>query len=104
ASTSCCFHTASKFTATVTASASLSFTAQVSHDISGGYTLGTFHFSPITFDVLGVPVVIVPVLTVKLIARGSVTAGLTAAAGESATAGAQLTTDDSQVSAQPISS
>jgi Fibronectin type III domain len=104
ASISCCVHTASQFTGSVTASASLSFNAQVSHDVSGGYTLGTFHFTPITFDVLGVPVVIVPVLTVKLTAEGSVTAGLTAGAGESVTVGAQVNTQDGQVSAHPFSS
>lgn len=104
ASISCCVHTASQFTGSVTAGASLSVTAQVSHDISGGYTLGTFRFTPIEFDVLGVPVVIVPELTVKLIAKGSVTAGLTAGAGESVTVGAQVTTKDSQVSAHPFTS
>lgn len=101
---SCCFHTRSRFTGSVTASASLGITADVSHSISGGYTLGTFRFDPITFDVLGVPVVIVPKLTVKLIAKGSVTAGLTASAGESVTVGARITTKDGQVSAEPFSS
>jgi hypothetical protein len=101
---SCCVHTASQFTGSVTASASLSVTAQTSHDISGGYTLGTFDFTPIAFDVLGVPVVIVPQLTVKLIAKGSVTAGVTAGAGESVTVGGQVTTQDSSVSAHPFTS
>ena len=101
---SCCVHTASQFTGSVTASASLSVTAETSHDISGGYTLGTFDFSPIAFDVLGVPVVIVPSLTVKLIAKGSVTAGVTAGAGASVTVGATVTTTDSKVSAHPFTS
>ena len=104
ASISCCTHTASQFTGSVTATAALSVTAQVSHDISGGYTLGTFDFKDIELDVLGVPVVIHPKLTVKLIAEGSVTAGMTAGAGESVTVGAQVTTKDSQVSAHPFSS
>lgn len=102
ASISCCVHTSSQFTGTVTASASLSVDAQVSHGISGGYTLGTIDFTPITIDVLGVPVVITPQLTVSLLASGSVSAGVTAGAGESVTLGAQVTTKDATASAHPI--
>jgi hypothetical protein len=104
ASVTCCVHTASTFTGTMTSAASLDLTAQVSHDISGGYTLGTFRFDPIAFDVLGVPVVIVPELTVRLLASGSVTAGLSTAAGAAITVGAQVTTKDAAVSAHPVSS
>jgi hypothetical protein len=102
ASISCCFHTASSFTATETAAASLAFNAQLHYDFSGSYTLGTFTFKPIAFDVAGVPVVIVPKLTVKLIVKGSVTAGLTAAASTSLTVGVQARTRDATVSAHPV--
>ncbi len=104
ASITCCVHTASQFTGSIIAAASLAVKAQVSHDISGGYTLGTLYFAPITVDVLGVPVVITPKLTVSLLAKGSVTAGLTAGAGESVTLGAQVTTKDATVSAHPFTS
>lgn len=104
ASITCCVHTASQFTGSVTASAALTVSAQVSHEISGGYTLGTLHFAPITIDVMGVPVVVTPQLTVTLIAKGSVTAGLTAGAGESVTLGASITTSDAHVSARPFAS
>lgn len=102
ASITCCTHTASKFTGTVTASASLALKAELSHDIGGGYTLGTLRFSPITFAVAGVPVVIVPELTVKVIAQGTVTAGLSAGGGASVTVGAQVSSSDSTVTAQPV--
>ncbi len=102
ASISCCVHTASSFTGTVTAAANLSLDAQDSVSISGSYTLGTIKFTPIVFDVAGVPVVIIPTLTVKLIAQGSVTAGLTTGAGASITVGAQVTTKDASVSAKPV--
>lgn len=101
ASVSCCFHTASSFRGTVTAAASLAIHADESHTISGGYTLGTFRFR-LVFDVDGVPVVIVPKLTVRLIAKGSVTAGLSAGAGASVTVGARVTTKNAHVSAKPI--
>ncbi|HEY1616948.1 MAG TPA: fibronectin type III domain-containing protein, partial [Streptosporangiaceae bacterium] len=104
ASVTCCVHTSAAFTGSVTAAASLDLTAQVSHDISGGYTLGTFRFDPIAFDVLGVPVVIVPELTVRLLASGSVTAGLSTAADAAITVGAQVSTKDAAVSAHPVSS
>ncbi|MGO8956723.1 MAG: fibronectin type III domain-containing protein [Streptosporangiaceae bacterium] len=102
ASITCCVHTASNFTGTVTAAASLKITAQLSHDFSGGYTLGYLTFDPIVFDVAGVPIVIVPTLSVKLVAQGSVSAGVTAGAGESVTLGAHVTTSDAHVHATPI--
>jgi hypothetical protein len=104
ASISCCVQTSSQFTGGVTASASVDINAQVSHDISGGYTLGTLDFGDIGFDVLGVPIVIHPVLTIRLLARGSVTAGFTSGAGETVTLGAQVTSHNADVSAHPIAS
>jgi hypothetical protein len=104
ASITCCVHTASKFTGSLTATASLDVKAEVSHEIEGGYTLGRLKFEPIAFDVLGVPIVILPTLTVKLTAKGTVTAGLTAGAGESVTLGAHVSTSDGHVTAQPFSS
>ena len=104
ASISCCFHTSSSFTGTVTAAAALKLTAQLSHDFSGGYMLGFLKFAPIAFDVAGVPIVIVPTLSIKLVAQGSISAGVSAGVGESATLGAQVTTSDSHVHATPIAS
>lgn len=102
ASISCCVHTASQFTGTITAAAALSFSAQVNHAVSGGITLGEIHFAPITVAVAGVPVVIVPDLTIKLDASGTVTAGVTAGASASVTIGAKVTTKDAHVSASPV--
>ena len=102
ASVSCCFHVDSSFTGTVTAAASLKLTAQLSQKFSGGYTLGYLTFDPIVFDVAGVPIVIVPTLSVKLVAQGSVSAGVSVGAGESVTLGAQVTTKDAHVHAAPI--
>jgi hypothetical protein len=104
ASIKCCIHTASSFTGTVTAAASIKLTAQLSHDFSTGINLGFLNFAPITIDVAGVPIVIVPTLSVKLVAKGSVSAGVSVGAGESITLGAQVTTDDAHVHASPISS
>ncbi|HET9896753.1 MAG TPA: fibronectin type III domain-containing protein [Streptosporangiaceae bacterium] len=104
ASIHCCFHVASTFTGTVTAAASLSITAQLNHDFSAGYNLGFLTFDPIIVDVAGVPIVIVPTLSVKLVGQGSVSAGLTASAGESMTLGAKVTTSDAHVHAEPIAS
>src|SRR5262249_12715128 len=92
----------SKFTGTVTASASLAFTAELSHDITGGVNLFYVKLNPIAFDVAGVPIVIFPTLSVKLLAQGSVSAGLTAGAGESVTLGAQVMTSGSHVTSTPI--
>jgi len=102
ASITCCFHTASSFTGTVTAAASLSLTAQLSKEISGGLTLGFLTFDPIVFDVAGVPIVIIPTLSVKLVARGSVSVGVTVGAGESTTLGGHVTTKDGHAAASPI--
>jgi hypothetical protein len=102
ASVTCCVHTTSSFTGTVTAAASLKLTAQLSHDFSGGQTLGFMTFAPITVDVAGVPIVIVPTLSIKLVAQGSISAGVSAGAGESLTLGAQVTTSDAHVHATPI--
>ena len=78
--------------------------AKISHDFSTGINLGFLNFAPITIDVAGVPIVIVPTLSVKLVAKGSVSAGVSVGAGESITLGAQVTTDDAHVHASPISS
>lgn len=102
ASIKCCVHTASSFTGTVTSAASIKLTAQLSHDFSGGINLGFLTFAPITVDVAGVPVVIVPTLSVKLVAQGSVSAGVSVGAGESITLGAQVSTTDAHVHATPI--
>jgi Fibronectin type III domain len=102
ASITCCTHTASHFTGTVTAAASLSLKAALSHDISGDITLGTLHFAPITITVAGVPVVILPTLTVKLTASGTITAGLSSRAGASVTTGAKVATADSAVTVTPV--
>jgi hypothetical protein len=99
---SCCFHITSSFTATDTAAASIKFTAQLSQKFSGAFTLGKVEFTPIVFDVVGVPIVIVPTLTVKLLANGSVTAGLTAGASASVTVGVEAATKDGHVTANPI--
>jgi Fibronectin type III domain len=102
ASITCCIHTASSFTGTVTASAALALKAQLSHDFSGSIPLGYMTFTPITVDVAGLPVVIVPTLSVQLIAQGTVSTGVEVGAGESITLGASVTTKDATVKASPI--
>jgi hypothetical protein len=102
ASIKCCFHVTSKFTGTITASAQLSVNAQVSHDMTGDYSVGDFDLTDIPIDVLGVPVVLTPNISVDLTADGSVTAGLTAAAGQSLTVGAQVSSSDSHITATPV--
>lgn len=102
ASVKCCFHTTSSFTGTVTAAASMKLTAHLSHVFSGAINLGYLTFAPITVDVAGVPVVIVPTLSVKLVAKGSVSAGVSMGAGESVTIGARVSTHDAHVHATPI--
>jgi hypothetical protein len=102
ATVTCCVHTAATFTATDTAAASLTFTAQAARHFDASYPLGEIHFDPIAFDVAGVPVVIVPTLAVKLEVNGTVSAGLSAGAGVSVTAGVQAAAKDGHVSARPV--
>ncbi len=94
----------SSFTGTVTAAASVKLSAAISHDISGGYPLGTVSFNPIYFSVLGVPIVITPALALNLTSKGTVTAGLTTSASDSYTVGVQVTTKNTSVSANPVNS
>jgi hypothetical protein len=93
--------TTSQFNGSITASAALSISAQLSHDITGGYHLGEVTFDPITVTVLGVPVVIVPTATLQLIAQGTVTTGTAASAGQDLTISAQVATSGATVTAQP---
>ncbi|HEU0131896.1 MAG TPA: fibronectin type III domain-containing protein, partial [Mycobacteriales bacterium] len=102
ASIHCCFHTSSHFTATVTATAKLSLTAEVSHDIKGGIKLGTVRLGAFVVEVGPVPLLITPTLTLTLAASGTVTAGVTTTASAAATLGVALTTADGDVNAEPI--
>jgi hypothetical protein len=97
-------HITSDFTGTVTATASAKFTAQLSHDFGdkNGLTLGYVTFAPIRFFVGYVPIVIVPTLSLKLVDKGTVSAGVSAGVSKSLTLGAHVTTSDAHAAATPV--
>jgi hypothetical protein len=104
ASVTCCTHTTSSFTGTVTATASVRFTAELSHDFGSqnGLTLGYINLPPIRFLIGYVPIVISPTLSLKLVDKGTISAGVTAGAEASVTVGSQVTTSDAHISYKPI--
>lgn len=104
ASVTCCTHTTSSFTGTVTATASVRFTAELSHDFGSqnGLTLGHINLPPIRFLIGYVPIVISPTLSLKLVDKGTISAGVTAGADASVTVGSQVTTSDAHISYKPL--
>ena len=95
-------HTNAHFTASVQSKASINLTAQLSQTLTAGFPLGSATFTPITFMVGPVPVVLVPKLDLTLNASGTVTVGVSTAASETDTYGVDLTSNDGTVTATPI--
>lgn len=103
AAVTCCSHSTSALTVTATAVATLSITAQVSHTIGGALQLGPpVPLPAIPLDVAGFPVVIRPTLVMKLIAKGTVTAGLHAGVAQTITFGVRASSRDGHVAASPV--
>lgn len=95
----------SNFTGSVTAAASVKLSGQVSRQFSPQpYPLGKTTFSPLSFSVLGVPIVVTPTLNLTLTVSGSASAGVTVSAGDSYTVGVTVATNNASVTATPTNS
>jgi hypothetical protein len=101
ASIHCCVHVSTRFSASLTAKADLTIDAAVSHGIEVGYTLGQVRLPSILIQVGPVPVLITETLSISLIARGTVSAGLDVSVSASATLGVDITTNDGSVRIDP---
>jgi hypothetical protein len=74
----------------------------MTHDLAGGVTLGHVRLKRFYVQVGPVPLVLQPILTLRLISDGTVTAGLHTSVSASASLGIEITTDDGDVEATPI--